>query len=195
MKKYNSPSVKNETWARYRFNIWRRNLNLDCNIPLEDLPFPILFEMLCKFFQMVCKLDNSLYPPASLMNIYMSFNRLICRRLDECSCSTGVNEPKFKITEHPLFLKTTRAVNFAMQRSKDVGIELKRRKVEAITYEEERLILDHPENQANHGRGAQKRFALYCFIVFLIQGNTELHGLRVDHFTTGVDNEGRGYLR
>ena len=79
--------------------------------------------------------------------------------------------------KHPLFIKTTRVVVSSMERSRDARIEFKQRKLEAILFEEEWLMLDHPHNQANYARGAQKRFALYCFIVFLIRGNIELHDL------------------
>ncbi|KAG0571738.1 hypothetical protein KC19_VG038500 [Ceratodon purpureus] len=160
-----------------------------------DLPLSELSEMLCKSFSMVCKLDGTLYPPAALMNIYMSFNRMICRKQDDRCNLTGVNETRFKITEHPLFMKTTRAVNSAMKKSRDGGVEIKRRKVESITYEEERRMLDHPDNQANFARGAQKRFAMFCFTIFLIRGNSELHGVKVEHFTVAVDPKGKCYLK
>jgi hypothetical protein len=64
-------------------------------------------------------------------------NEFLYVRLNERSCSTCVSEPKFKITKHPLLLKTICAVDFAIQRSMDVGIELKQRKAEAIRCEEE----------------------------------------------------------
>lgn len=45
-----------------------------------------------------------------------------------------------------MFLKSTQVVNFAMQKERDVDVELKQRKVEAITYEVEQIIQDHYEN-------------------------------------------------
>ena len=195
MKKHNNPSEKNESWARNRFNTWRDIIGLDSNIPIEDLSFVVLSNLLCKFFSVVCKLDGSLYPLASLMNMYMFFNRMICRSQEDRCCRTNTSEAEFKIMKHPLFIKSTRAVVSSMQRSRAAGVEIKRRKVEAISFEEERLMLDHSDNQANYARGAQKRFALYCFIVFLIRGNSELHDLLLKQFTAGVDSEGRGFLR
>ena len=74
---------------------------------------------------MVCKLDGGLYPPPSLMNMYMSFNQMLCRGQDDRICTTNTIEFRFKITEHPLFMKTTRVVNYAMVKNRDAGVEIK----------------------------------------------------------------------
>ena len=150
-------------------------MNYDSNIPVEDLLLVDLLEMLCKFFSVVCKLDGSLYPPASLMNLYMSFNQMICRAQDDRVCQTNISELEFRITKHPLFIKTTCAVVSSMQKSRDARVEIKRRKVEAISYEEERLMFDHPDNHANFPCSAKKHFVFYSFVVFLMRGNKELY--------------------
>ena len=82
IKEHNNPSEKNEAWAQNWFNTWREIRGLDSNIPIEDLLFVVLSDLLCKFFSIVCKLDGSLYPP-SFINMYMSFNQMICRSQED----------------------------------------------------------------------------------------------------------------
>jgi hypothetical protein len=60
----------------------------------------------------------------------------------------------FKIIEHLLFIKVNRTVNMALRFSCYFGKNVACRKVEGITCQEERRILDHYENQIIHPHGA-----------------------------------------
>jgi hypothetical protein len=54
----------------------------------------------------------------------------------------------FKIIEHLLFIKVNRAVNMAWKFSCYFGINVACRKVEGITCQEERRILDHMKTKS-----------------------------------------------
>jgi len=69
-------------------------------------------------------------------------------------CSIDMTKAWFKIIEHLLFIKVNRTVNMALKFSCYLGINVACRKVEGITCQEERRILDHYENQIIRPHGA-----------------------------------------
>ena len=190
-----SNSYRNERWCINRFNAWRRHMNIATDIPVEKIPLQELGVILSKFFFMVCKVDGSRYPTESIKNLLMSFNRIILREQKTRINLTGNEEVEFNIQRHPWFVGACRAVQKAMTKSKDLGANKPRRKVDPLTYEQEKLILAHPLHQVTSAHGIHKRMAFYCFIVFLIRGNTELWKVMVKDFTIEVDQRGREFLK
>ena len=106
-----------------------------------------------------------------------------------------VNEPPFDIRKNPFFIDCSKSLLLAMEHSRDAGANKKRRKVNAITWEQELLILNHKLHQPTDPRGCQMRFAFFCFVIFLIRGNKEIYKLQVDDFCIEYDQQNRKYLR
>lgn len=72
-------SEHNDNWALKRVNVLRGQLGWDVNIPLGDLPLERLDELFSTLFSRVTKVDGTIYPGASLMNMLNAFNRIIKR--------------------------------------------------------------------------------------------------------------------
>ena len=142
-----------------------------------------------------CKKNGDRYPIESLMNLYNSFQRIIQRAQKKRIQETNQMEPIFIITEHPFFMSVNRVVNEAMLMSRNAGANKGRRKVNCLTFEDEKKILNHPHHQVTSPRGLQKRIVYYCTIVFLIRGNHKMWGLKYEDFTIGTNNAGYMYVK
>ena len=130
-----SNNYRNERWCINRFNAWRRHMNIATYIPVEKIPLQELGVILSKFFLMVCKVDGSRYATESIKNLLMSSNRIILREQNTRINLIGNEEVEFNIQRHPWFIGACRAVQKAMTKSKDLGANKPRRKVEPLTYE------------------------------------------------------------
>ena len=194
MKNEFNPSAANERWARNRFAAWRKENGMDPSVRLEDIPLQELGQLLARFFFVACKMNKELYPAASLMNLYKSYNRILIRAQDDRVNATGVSEPRFSVMVHPFFINTNKAIQNAMKRSRAVGVGRVRRKVDALTFEQEKRILACAIHQCNTPNGVHKRWAFYCFVVFLVRGHSELYNLRFGDFKHGFDSIGLPYV-
>ena len=125
-----------------------------------------------KFFLMMCKNSGERYLTTSIMNFFMGFNRILIFEQKRRISEIGIVEPQLCIQYHPWFLGARRAVLRAMELSQNFGVNKDQRKVDALSYEDEIKILSHALHQANYPDGVHMRFAYYCFVVFLIRGNT-----------------------
>ena len=130
-----SNNYRNERWCITRFNAWHRHMNIATDIPVEKIPLQELGVILSKFFLMVCKVDGSRYATESIKNLLMSSNRIILREQNTRINLIGNEEVEFNIQRHPWFIGACRAVQKAMTKSKDLGANKPRRKVEPLTYE------------------------------------------------------------
>ncbi|KAG0578469.1 hypothetical protein KC19_4G025600 [Ceratodon purpureus] len=190
-----NPSEGNDTWCRNRFDVWRKQQGMDINKSIEDMPYEELGALLSKFFLMICKDNGQRYPSASLMNLYMSFNRIIGKAQQERARRLGVQEDQFKIQTHPCFQKATQSCHKAMELSRFSGVNKRRKKAACISLEVEKQILAHPEHQATFPTGVQKRLAYYLWTVFLIRGNEEMWNLKFQDFSICVDEKGIEFLQ
>lgn len=195
LSEIHNPSYKNDNWARNKFRKWRKHMKLDHTVEIEKIPLKTFGEELVKFFLMLCKNSGERYPTVSIMNFFMGFNRILIMEQKRRIIETGIVEPQFCIQSHPWFLGAGRAVLRAMELSRNSGVNKDRRKVDALSYEDEIKILSHPLHQANYPDGVHMRFAYYCFVVFLIRGNTKLYNLLLKDFELGTDERGFTYLK
>ena len=98
------------------------------------------------------------------------FHQMICKSQEDRCCHTNMSETKSKIMKHPLFIKTSCVVVSSMQRSYDIGVEIKWRKIDAILFDKKRLTFEHLDNQAHYASLEVLRFfsgeehAMHTFI-------------------------------
>jgi len=140
---------------------------------LEFIHLRTFREMLKVFLLMVFKANGERYPVESLVNMLMSFQRIIRAEQKRRIARSGLHEVDFDIRKHPFFVEAKKSLAISMENSRNVGANKKRRKVDAITWEQERMMLDHPDHSISTPTGLQMHFALY-FLIFLIKGNKEL---------------------
>jgi hypothetical protein len=69
------------------------------------------------------------------------------------------------------------------------GVNKKTRKVDSLTWEQERRILDHVDHQCNTPKGIQLRTALFCIMIFVIRGVKELYNTKQADFVIERDEE------
>lgn len=121
------------------------------------------------------------------MGFMMAFNRLLCKEQARRVRRTKILETPFDIMKNPFFISANKSLLKSMEKSRDAGVNKGRRKVDALTWEAERKILDHPLHAITDPRGCQMRFAFYCFVIYLIRGNKELYSLRRNDFQLEYD--------
>jgi hypothetical protein len=121
------------------------------------------------------------------MGIYKGFNRIFCQVQRNRIDATGHNEAVVTLHTHPYFGRMNKAVILSMKKSIAEGANNDRCKVDYMTDDDERLILSHPEHQANCAKGVQYRFVLYCVFVFFVRGNRELYNLLLKDIEVGFD--------
>ena len=178
---------KNNEWAKNKFGSWRVFMGIDTSKTIEVLTYDEFRELLLKFFLAVCKSSSKRYPTGSLMGFMKAFNRLLCKEQGHRIRVTKTLEIPFDIMKNPFFIGATKSLLKSMEKSRDVGVNKGRRKVDALTWEAERKILDHPLHAITDPRGCQMRFAFYCFVTYLIQGNRELYSLKRNDFLLEYD--------
>ena len=65
-----------------------------------------------------------------------------------------------------------------MEKSRDVGVNLGRKKPKCLSLAQEALILNHPAYAIIHNIGVLKQILWFNTTYFLIQGNKEMHKLK-----------------
>lgn len=128
-------SEHNDNWALKRANLLRSQLGWEVNIPLGDLPLEQLDELFSTLFARVTKMDGTIYPGASLMNMLNAFNPMI-RRASEIRSVKGdrssLVDKEFTINSHPMFAKTYMVMKTTLTKGGKQGANKKRKKVRPI---------------------------------------------------------------
>jgi hypothetical protein len=70
-------SANNDCWALLRANQLREKLGWDMSIPLGEVPFKKLDELLSILLTMVRNKKGDLYPSATINNLLNSFSRIL----------------------------------------------------------------------------------------------------------------------
>ena len=188
-------SKKMNMWAKNKFDAWQVYLGFCTDVSFENIDLKECGILLSRFFYMVCKSSGELYLIGSLMSMLMDFQRLICKEQERRINESRIVETTFDIRKHSFFGLCRRGLQSALEASRNAGVNKKRRKVGAITWEQERIILDHELHATTNPRGCQMRFGFYCFIIFFICGNKELYNLLVTDFVYDQDANGKPFLR
>ena len=162
---------------------------------IEEILYSELGGLLPKFLLMCCKCNGERYPLASLISIFMAFQCILYKEQGKQVKQLCINKPSFDIRKNPFFIDCKKSLVIAMEHSRDAGANKKRRKVDALIWEQELLILNHELHQSINPRGCQMRFAFFCSVIFLIWGNKEIYKLQVDDFSVEYDQQNRKYLR
>ena len=70
-------SIKVNNWARNKFDSWRIFMGMSTEWKIEEIQYPELGGLVAKFLLMCCKCNGERYPSASLMSIFMAFQRIL----------------------------------------------------------------------------------------------------------------------
>lgn len=76
-------SVKVNIWARNKFDLWRVSKGMSTERKLGEILYPEVGALLVKFFLMCCKCNGERNPSASLMSIFMAFQRMLCKEQEK----------------------------------------------------------------------------------------------------------------
>lgn len=131
-RKERLPSENNDKWAIKRVDILRKGLGYDTSIAFGDLPLKVIDDLLSNLFSRAVKIDRTLYPSSTLMNMCNSFNRIIRRASDLRSLRgelDNIVDRDFNISCHPTFAKTRMVITAAIKKSAKEGVNKKRKKV------------------------------------------------------------------
>ena len=92
------------------------------------------------------------------------------------------------------FLEVSSAVVAAMEKSRDAGVNLGRKKPKCLSFAEEAMILNHHSHTITYNVGVLKRILWFNTTYFLIRGNKEMYKLKFRGFLQSTDDLGRQFV-
>ena len=182
-------SYKNNNWAINRLNAWRKEVGLELTW-IAEMKYLDLAKVLLEFFLCVCKGSGDRYPSRSIRNFHMSFNLILRDAHRVQIVQTKIAEEPFAIETNPFFLEVSSVVVAAMEKSRDAGVNLGRKKLKCLSLAKEAMILNHPAHTITHNIGVLKQILWFNTAYFLIRGNKEMYKLKFRDFLQSTDDLG-----
>ena len=144
-------------------------------------------DLLPRFFKSLVKKDRERYPIGSINNLLNSCQRIL-KAHEKKTYKKDFQflikrEPLLNVRLNPYFVHTIDSLLLTMRKFVTNGDNKPRQEVDIFTVEDEKLILGHPCHQVHNPIGLAKHFAYYCYSVFIIHGQSELHNMEINMFS------------
>jgi hypothetical protein len=125
----NNPSRGSDQWALNRIKAFLVASGMQSSVELVDMRPRDVCKILCLFFEQAARQDGRMYPAGTLMNLLQTIGRVLRRAQEVRVMATGIYEPPFNIKESVVFKEACLACCLAMERSRQAGVGVTRKKV------------------------------------------------------------------